>query len=179
MQPGSHYRPGIQSCTPCSWKIHRLEKYEPLTLPKLLPRMPSTDNPRNDQLPGTCTQVVKVTQCPFKFPKCVCMWFFFFFFFLYKHLCSSHPMEQSSILWLSLYSFFHHFVVQKFHKLTNLNLCMQHSRRGGTIITEIRCVAGVWEEENICILRFSTMEFSGLLLIQLSCILIVVIVIWI
>ena len=80
MQPGSHDRPGIQSHTPCSWKIHRLEKYEPLTLPKLLPRMPSTDNPRNDQRPGTCTQVVKVTQCPFKFPKCVCICFFFFSF---------------------------------------------------------------------------------------------------
>lgn len=63
----------------------------------------------------------------------------FFFFPLYKHLCSSHPVEQSSIVQLSLNSFFHHFVVQKFHKLTNLNLCMQHSRRGGTIITENRC----------------------------------------
>ena len=94
IKPGNRDRPGLQSCTLCSQKSHRIELYEPLTLPKFLPRMPPMDSPGNDQPPGTCTQVIKVTQTPFKFPRCG--------FYLYKHHCSFHPVEHSSVLWLGL-----------------------------------------------------------------------------
>lgn len=117
IEPGNRDRPGVQSCTLCSQKSHRLELYELLT--KFLPRMPPMDNPGNDQPPGTCTQVIKVTQAPFKFPRCG--------FYLYKHHCSFHLVEHSLVLWLGLclQSCSPHFVTQKFYKLTTvwIHLC--------------------------------------------------------